>query len=382
MFLDLSRQRSLISPLVLWRVFVMALDALRVLVHGLDGRRQETGLCLTLSDLSSQVESLSGLPPAFQVLSSQGKLLHSQTMWENIISQHEHGIVDVHVSVRLLGGKGGFGSLLRSKKARKKTTNFGSARMLDGRRLRDVQAETRINEGNKARATLEEMEQKARLEARRERDERIQAAEQRFQQTRRDIIERVHSSVEMGILAAKLKRQEEELAELKKAQEATIPGFEFLYAHPPSPFLIPFSEDLDSNGEDLESDDGEEDSNDDGEDSDEEENQEKEEKEAEEKAPQPQIGSDSEQGERGLKRVLEPDVVSEEPLLDLMKFNNEDEMEALGADALKHALGARGMKVGGTLKERAHRLWLARGVDLEMLDAALLAPKNKKPRQD
>jgi len=44
------------------------------------------------------------------------------------------------------GGKGGFGSLLRSAKSAKKTTNYGSCRDLQGRRLRDVQNERRLAE--------------------------------------------------------------------------------------------------------------------------------------------------------------------------------------------------------------------------------------------
>ena len=45
----------------------------------------------------------------------------------------------------LLGGKGGFGSLLRSQKHwAKKTTNFDSSRDLSGRRLRQAQAPERL----------------------------------------------------------------------------------------------------------------------------------------------------------------------------------------------------------------------------------------------
>ena len=45
----------------------------------------------------------------------------------------------------LLGGKGGFGSLLRSQKHwAKRTTNFDSSRDLSGRRLREAQAGERL----------------------------------------------------------------------------------------------------------------------------------------------------------------------------------------------------------------------------------------------
>jgi len=50
----------------------------------------------------------------------------------------------VRVLFRLLGGKGGFGSLLRSQKGGKKTTNFDAMRDLNGRRIRHVKAVERI----------------------------------------------------------------------------------------------------------------------------------------------------------------------------------------------------------------------------------------------
>jgi len=52
----------------------------------------------------------------------------------------------VRIAFRLLGGKGGFGSLLRSQKGGKKTTNFDAMRDLNGRRVRHVKAVERIKE--------------------------------------------------------------------------------------------------------------------------------------------------------------------------------------------------------------------------------------------
>jgi hypothetical protein len=53
----------------------------------------------------------------------------------------------VNSKLRLLGGKGGFGALLRGGPTGiivKKTTNFSSCRDLNGRRLRNVEKERRI----------------------------------------------------------------------------------------------------------------------------------------------------------------------------------------------------------------------------------------------
>lgn len=55
----------------------------------------------------------------------------------------------VHLLLRLLGGKGGFGSLLRgaaTKAGQKKTNNFDACRDMSGRRLRHVNAEKRLVE--------------------------------------------------------------------------------------------------------------------------------------------------------------------------------------------------------------------------------------------
>lgn len=54
---------------------------------------------------------------------------------------------DVNVVPRLVGGKGGFGSMLRAIGAQiEKTTNREACRDLSGRRLRDINAEKRLKE--------------------------------------------------------------------------------------------------------------------------------------------------------------------------------------------------------------------------------------------
>ncbi|KAK9838337.1 hypothetical protein WJX81_005551 [Elliptochloris bilobata] len=55
-------------------------------------------------------------------------------------------------------------------------------------------------------------------------------------------------------------------------------------------------------------------------------------------------------------------------VIDLEAFEAVEELETLGADRLKEALGALGLKTGGTLRQRAERLWLTRGTPLEALD--------------
>ncbi|XP_072178718.1 splicing factor 3A subunit 3-like [Diadema setosum] len=59
--------------------------------------------------------------------------------------------------------------------------------------------------------------------------------------------------------------------------------------------------------------------------------------------------------------------------LDLSAFSSPEELASLGLDRLKSALMALGLKCGGTLEERAQRLFTTKGLPLNQLDPALFA---------
>ncbi|XP_016076716.1 PREDICTED: protein SDE2 homolog [Miniopterus natalensis] len=59
--------------------------------------------------------------------------------------------------------------------------------------------------------------------------------------------------------------------------------------------------------------------------------------------------------------------------IDLLAFGSVAEMELLGLEKLKSELMARGLKCGGTLQERAARLFSVRGLAKEQIDPALFA---------
>ncbi|XP_022100701.1 splicing factor 3A subunit 3-like isoform X1 [Acanthaster planci] len=59
--------------------------------------------------------------------------------------------------------------------------------------------------------------------------------------------------------------------------------------------------------------------------------------------------------------------------LDLSAFSSSEELASLGLDRLKSALMALGLKCGGTLEERAHRLFSTKGVPMDQLDTSLFA---------
>lgn len=77
---------------------------------------------------------------------------------------HENAVQNgtIHVVPRILGGKGGFGSMLRAIGAQiEKTTNREACRDLSGRRLRDINEEKRVKDFlAKGGATTEDPEER------------------------------------------------------------------------------------------------------------------------------------------------------------------------------------------------------------------------------
>ncbi|KAK2907097.1 hypothetical protein Q8A67_006082 [Cirrhinus molitorella] len=63
--------------------------------------------------------------------------------------------------------------------------------------------------------------------------------------------------------------------------------------------------------------------------------------------------------------------------LDLLSVRGPEQLEALGLERLKKELMERGMKCGGTLQERAARLFSVKGLSPDQIDPALLAKPTK-----
>jgi hypothetical protein len=72
--------------------------------------------------------------------------------------------------------------------------------------------------------------------------------------------------------------------------------------------------------------------------------------------------------------------------LDLAKVDSAAALEQIGLDELKTQLSLRGMKVGGSLSERAQRLFSVKGLAIEDIPANLKAANpsnlNKKMKRD
>lgn len=133
----------------------------------------------------------------------------------------------VRLSARLIGGKGGFGSMLRAIGAQiEKTTNREACRDLSGRRLRDINEEKRLRkwlEGQEDRekeAADRKQKKLERLVAEPKIEVNLNPA---YEKERKDLPERVSLAVEAGWQAAgssnTLKRKaEDEKAKPKKAK--------------------------------------------------------------------------------------------------------------------------------------------------------------------
>ncbi|KAE8726820.1 Autophagy 6 isoform 1 [Hibiscus syriacus] len=96
---------------------------------------------IQVGDVKHRIHEISKIPINFQ------RLIRGHQL--NDDSEISHSNATLNLSLRLIGGKGGFGSLLRgaaTKAGQKKTSNFEACRDMSGRRLRHVNAEKRLEE--------------------------------------------------------------------------------------------------------------------------------------------------------------------------------------------------------------------------------------------
>jgi len=126
--------------------------AQQILISQIQGRT----LCIpissadNLSTLKSFLHQTEGIHPDDQRLLYNSKDIEDNETFCQLINSENVDFLNLKFLLKggCTGGKGGFGSLLRSAKSAKKTTNFGSCRDLNGRKHRDVQYEKKILEWN------------------------------------------------------------------------------------------------------------------------------------------------------------------------------------------------------------------------------------------
>lgn len=107
-----------------------------------------------------------GMPTDAFRLVVNGRDVANDAAIDRLVCNHsKQQLMVFQVKLRVLGGKGGFGALLRSKKATVKTTNFGACRDLNGRRLRHVEQERALQEWQATAAQREREKKRSALEA-------------------------------------------------------------------------------------------------------------------------------------------------------------------------------------------------------------------------
>jgi len=101
---------------------------------------------ISVSKIKQIIAEKEGIPVDQQWLSCNSKYLSDRQLFS---ASEARLLPPLHLSLRIVGGKGGFGSLLRggnSKVGQKKTTNFDACRDLSGRRLRHQNNEKKLAE--------------------------------------------------------------------------------------------------------------------------------------------------------------------------------------------------------------------------------------------
>ncbi|XP_034620591.1 replication stress response regulator SDE2 [Trachemys scripta elegans] len=362
-----------------------------------------------------------GIPEDSFYVKCNGRLVNTEDLLQD-------GVV-YSLEPRLCGGKGGFGSMLRALGAQiEKTTNREACRDLSGRRLRDVNHEKAMAEWVKQQAEREAEKEQRRLE----RLQRKLAEPKHFftnpdyQQQCHEMAERLEDSVLKGMQASSSKMVSPETSDCRKRpNESEKSGAKFGKRQC-------FWMGVEGLADPESSGDGDSDSEDDSPSMAEgswqstvghvektelasewpsssedsigcssasnatEKSQEQPEDlgkglpeevpaggqtetpAADEKNEAAKTLKDGEQETVSATQKETNQLQSTEPTrIDLLAFNSAAEMEELGLEKLKFELMALGLKCGGTLQERAARLFSVRGLSKDQIDPALFAKPSK-----
>ncbi|KAF1799303.1 telomere stability and silencing-domain-containing protein [Mucor lusitanicus] len=164
----------------------------------------------TTHELKQQIYEITSIPIDEQVLRTcSGHSLLDQDL-------NTHGeFLNIQLSGRMLGGKGGFGSMLRAQGGRmnaQKTTNFEACRDLQGRRIRTVNDAKKLQEELDA---IPEREAEKREKLKKKIEEALKEREPRkylfddnkFLEDKEDVVENVKSAVSDAIKRQKLTHQ-------------------------------------------------------------------------------------------------------------------------------------------------------------------------------
>jgi len=198
----------------------------QILISQINGRT----LCIPIADATSlehlkdAIHRIEGVRPEDQRLILNGHDLVDCRYYEAINQKADFLSLKFALRGGCTGGKGGFGSLLRSAKSVKKTTNYGSCRDLHGRRLRDVQNERRLSEWSEKEKEMKK-EDILVQEEKEEKGVSLNTKERLDVQTK-IITNSVVNSVEKGLALLKEKEQKRKREDEKSNNSFKLFGIE------------------------------------------------------------------------------------------------------------------------------------------------------------
>lgn len=299
---------------------------------------------VTVGDLKDRIQRQEGLPTELQRI-----IFHSRDLpnCENITGEKSSSL-SLRLSLRILGGKGGFGSLLRGQGAKagaKKITNFDSCRDLNGRRIRYVNQEKKLkewyeNKGQREAEELEEKKSKKEEKEKMEMEKEIEFDETKYSSEIKSIQESTMEAVEKAIKKGKTKN-DISVSQSKRSRLWKELDFDVLEEEIP--------ETNEENDHSIEI-----------------------------KISSEDISKETTNTGNLTSETSEIDTQTTVSI-DLSKYNSSEELESLGLQILKEELQRLGILCGGTLKERAQRLFSLKNSNT--IDPKLLAKTNSKKRK-
>lgn len=358
----------------------------QALVRWMDGRtrvlevpREEEGRTVRASAVLEGLVAMEPEAPWEDVLVTR----QGGTTWDG----NEAWVVDeggmlpsCNLSLRLRGGKGGFGAQLRGTRT-KMADNFDACRDLQGRRIRVVEAEKKIKqwEEEKKERELERLAQEhiKKVERQKKREQEAEIDMEKYQEVNNSILKRTRSAVDealekmQGKQPAKVqktngqrkeKKSWDELDELYSSDEDGSDGEERRLTGPSSNSVGKSSKEDEAcmmqkggtgDGDTAAF-------------------------EAEVEGTPERNSKDS--GSLGSERtrVESPHLQPNDVPFDIAAFESVEQLESLGLDRLKAELQSLGLKCGGSLRERASRLFLLKSTRLSDLDRKLFAKPSRQ----
>jgi hypothetical protein len=318
----------------------------------------------SIESLKQEILQVWGIPIDEQALYHNGRLIHRSSNLESLSSA---SLIDVNL--KLQGGKGGFGSLLRGQAiSKRKITNFDASRDLQGRRIRNVKYQQKIMEWAKKKKEEEKLIKKE-VDEYNKVQKTIQGVQKdvRLTQEFKDKVDKwdneMSSSIREGIKKAKKaksKKQKDdtvkdefEIPQKKICTEKSKNDAHHQNNHGSDALEAKISKKLASilntgNEEDKIESQGEV-------------------KATEHSHSKEEQRSSEDKGQQEKEKAKEE---IEYTQIDLSGINTMDDLIKLGPDHLKHELVRLGLKCGGSLQEKAKRLY-----DIKLKPELLFHPK-------